>query len=125
VVVVSPADYQQWLAGNLEVPSGAESQEQEPAGQKLLADAGCLACHSVDGSRLIGPTFKGLFGSSVKVVTGGKERTIVADEAYLISSISDPGADVVVGFRNIMPSSKDTLSDQQIGDLVDYIKELK
>ncbi len=122
VVVVSPQDYEQWLAGNLEV-SGEESHEQTP-GEKLVLDAGCLSCHSLDGSRVVGPTFKGLFGSTVQVTTAGKQRSVAADPAYLRASITDPGADVVVGYKDMMPSSKDTLTDQQITQIIEYLKTL-
>ena len=53
----------------------------------VYADLGCQSCHSLDGSKGVGPTFKGLFGSQVELTTG---RTVKADEAYLLESISTP-----------------------------------
>lgn len=57
------------------------------------------------------------------VITGGKERTVVADENYIRNSIKEPAADVVKGYPNIMP--KMPLSDQDVSDLIEYIKSVK
>lgn len=59
-------------------------------GLQLLESKGCLGCHTVDGTKKIGPTFKGLLGNKVNVVTDGKERTITADEDYIKRSILRP-----------------------------------
>jgi len=124
LVVVSPDDYQQWLAGNLEVSGDEGSSHEQTPGEKLVMDAGCLSCHSLDGSRVVGPSFKGLFGSTVQVTTAGKLRSVVADAAYLRTSITDPDAHVVVGYKDMMPSSKAALTDQQITQIIDYLKAL-
>ena len=69
-----------------------------------LERKGCVACHSTDGSKRVGPSFRGLYWSYRKVVTDGSERQIVANEEYVERSIRDPDADVVVGFpRGNMP----------------------
>ena len=93
-------------------------------GERLLQEKGCLGCHSVDGSRIDGPTFKGLYGSSVRVQTGGEVRTVVVDEAYCRTSLFDPGADVVVGYPNAMPSEKGRVSDQEFGEILAYLEQL-
>ena len=74
---------------------------------------------------MVGPTFKGLFGSKVIVSSAGMVHTIVADSAYIRRSIIDPGADVVSGFPNTMPQSKDILSETEIAEIVNYLKGLK
>ena len=74
------------------------------AGKELLEKHGCLGCHSLDGTPKVGPTFKGIWGRTVTVLTGGKERTVTVDEAYLRRSILEPNADVVKGFQPVMPS---------------------
>ncbi|MCO5222006.1 MAG: c-type cytochrome [Thermomicrobiales bacterium] len=90
------------------------------AGKKLSAQ--CTICHSVNGGVGIGPTWKGLFGSDVELANG---TTVKADEAYLTESIKDPAAQVVKGFAaGTMPLYGTVLSDQQIADLVAYIKTL-
>ena len=75
---------------------------------------------------MTGPSFKGAFGHEVTVVTGGKERTIKVDEAYIKKSILEPNADIVKGFNaNLMQSYKGQLSDQEIENIIEFIKSLK
>src|SRR5919109_5520055 len=64
-------------------------------GQKLYASLGCQGCHTTDGTKSTGPTFKGLFGSKVKLTSG----TVTADEAYLIESIENPDKQIVAGYH--------------------------
>jgi cytochrome c oxidase subunit II len=123
VAVVPEADFNQWLK-QMQKKREAEAAK-EPAGLRLFQEKGCKACHTIDGTLLVGPTLKGLFGKKVTVVTEGKERTITADESYLRKSLIEPGADVVKGFPPIMPSQKGVSTDAEINELVKYIKELK
>ena len=75
-----------------------------------------------DGS-LTGPTWQGLFGSTVPLADGS---TVTADEAYITHSIQDPNAQIVQGFPpNIMPNFGQSLNDEQIADLVAYISTLR
>jgi cytochrome c oxidase subunit 2 len=120
VVVMSPEDFEQWY-GTGEKPAGSTPHVQE--GDELIQEKGCLACHSLDGSAKIGPTFKGLFNRKVIVVTAGKERTITVDEEYIMRSIKDPAADMVKGFPPIMPAIP--MTDEEMRALVDHIKTLK
>ena len=90
----------------------------------LLDKYGCTGCHSTDGSAGTGPTWKGLYGSNVVVTTSGKKRTVMADTKYIIRSIKHPDADIVKGFRPIMPPGAG-LSKQQVEAIVDSIKTLK
>jgi cytochrome c oxidase subunit II len=125
VFVVPPADFKKWYAGEeVEIP-GLTAQAETPEGEALLRQNGCIDCHSLNGTRLVGPTFKGLFGSTVQVMTGGKVRSVVADEAYITSSTVDPGADIVVGFNNIMPSFKGKLTDEQLREISTFLKTVK
>jgi cytochrome c oxidase subunit 2 len=93
-------------------------------GRILYKDEGCAGCHTVDGTRLIGPTWKGLYGSDVELADGS---TVVADEKYLKESILQPSAKTVAGFQPglmetvIKPNS---LSEHEVEALVAYIKEL-
>ena len=100
-----------------------EATKGKPRGTRLYQEKGCVACHSIDGTLRVGPTLKGLFGKTVTVMTDGKERSITADEAYLRKSILEPNADVVKGFPPIMPSEK--MTEDEIHELIQYIKELK
>lgn len=84
--------------------------------------AGCFACHTTDGRPSTGPTWRGLFGSEVVLDDG---RTVIADEEYLERSIVDPMAEVVDGFRPVMPSGfGDRLTDEEIQAIIAYIRSL-
>ena len=100
-------------------------KKKDLRGEKLVEEKGCTLCHSLDGSKLVGPTFKGIFGRKVVVMTAGKEREITTDEAYLRRSIYEPNADVVKGYPAIMPSQKGLLGDDDAKAIIDYLKDLK
>jgi cytochrome c oxidase subunit 2 len=121
VIVTTQSDYDTWVQQQAAVNAALVAKGGPDAGKALVAQNGCAGCHSLDGSRLVGPTWRGLFGSQVKLSTGS---SVAADEAYLIESVSDPSAKVVDGFPDhIMP--KFNLSDAQIKDIVSYIETLK
>ena len=86
------------------------------------AAAVCLACHSVDGSQMVGPTWQGLYLQEVTLEDGS---TVIADEAYIRESIVDPMAKIVEGYPPSMPPFGSTLSDEQIADIIEYIKSLQ
>jgi cytochrome c oxidase subunit II len=120
VVVSSQEEFEAWMAGALEKAKEA-SQTPEGRGQALVAANGCGACHSINGAAGIAPTWFGLFGSQVELTNGS---VVTADEAYIHESIKTPQAKIVRGFENqLMPTYGFT--DEQIDDLVTYIKTLK
>lgn len=88
-------------------------------GEQLAASNGCTSCHSVDGSDGVGPTFAGLAGSEVELDDG---TTVTADDEYLRSSIVDPSAQVVDGYRSLMPQR--SLDPAEVDDLVAYLNTL-
>lgn len=88
-------------------------------GADLVGSLGCSTCHSTNGDRKQGPTWKGLAGSEVPLVDGS---TVRADRAYLARSIEDPDAEVVDGFTPIMPDLG--LEQDQVDAIVTYIEEL-
>lgn len=88
-------------------------------GQEAVRDLGCTTCHTVDGGDGVGPTFSGLAGSKVQLEGG---RTVTADDAYLRRSITHPSAQVVAGFRPIMPDRD--LTDAQVGSIVAYLRAI-
>jgi len=91
-------------------------------GEGLAVELGCVACHTTDGTDLVGPTWAGLAGSDRLLDSG---ETVVADDPYLLRSIVDPPTQVVAGFNPIMPTGYgDRLTDEEIGDLIDYINSL-
>jgi len=126
VVVVSQADYDKWVADQTAAAQAealaSAGKPDAKRGQTLYQESGCKACHSLDGAKGVGPTWKGVFGSSVELADG---TSVTADEAYLTESIKLPGAKTVNGFSaNAMPSFA-YLTDGQVADLVEFIKTLK
>ena len=125
LIVVPPDQYAAWQAGKIGVPGGDAGTMKMPPGEALLFERGCTSCHSLGGAAMVGPTFKGLFGSSVEVSTSGQRRTIAADSIYIRESIIHPAADVVTGYPNTMPPARDVLSDEEIGEIIGFFKTLK
>ena len=105
-------------------PAPASAGGAAAQGKALYASKGCQTCHSIDGSKRTGPTWKGLAGSTVKL-TGGK--TAKADDAYLLSSIEDPDKQIVAGYQpGVMSGSipKGSIAAADARKLVAYIKSL-
>ena len=135
VEVMSQQDFETWYKGKASlVEAGAKpskksekEKERKPSINvaELLQTKGCLACHTLDGSAKIGPTFKGVFGKKETVIRGGKEREIVVDEAFIRQTLLEPELDRVKGYPPIMPSQKGLLTDHEIHDIIEYIKTLK
>lgn len=95
-------------------------------GYKTVEKNGCLACHSTDGSKLVGPSFKGLYGSTVAVSSDGVTHKITADSVYVKSSIFEPNKDIVTGYpQGVMKSYKGLISDKEIAFINNYLKTLK
>jgi cytochrome c oxidase subunit 2 len=120
VEALPAAEFAEWLQGKGE----ERAHEAGEHGAELARAKGCLACHSLDGSRGVGPTFKGLYQSNVTVLINGKRQTVVADDAYLTESIRLPNAKIAEGFQPIMPAMAD-LKDAEVKELVEFIKGVK
>ncbi|HEU5359746.1 MAG TPA: cytochrome c oxidase subunit II [Candidatus Deferrimicrobiaceae bacterium] len=122
---LSPGDvttiiaYLKSLSGK-EVREGREEQGEK--GKALAETYGCLGCHSTDGSVVVGPSFRGLFGRQVELEGGGK---VTADEAYLVESINRPREKIVKGFPNIMPEFKGKISEEDLSAIVGYLKTVR
>jgi len=84
-------------------PAAAEPADPIARGQSLASQNGCLGCHSIDGTRKVGPSFKGLTGSERTVTKDGAVTTLQADTGYLIRAIREPGAEVTEGYPAVMP----------------------
>jgi len=115
VVVMDPTEYQNWLSGG--VPEGSLAS----AGAKLFADLACNTCHRPDAQGR-GPVLEGLFGKTVTLQSG---ETATVDEAYVRSSILTPSAQVAAGFQPIMPTFQGLVTEEQLLELVEYIKSLR
>ena len=122
VIVMSPEAYDRWERGGEEEGKAVTGLPPEQLGEKLYKERGCNACHSIDGSTLVGPTWKGLFGHEVSMTDGS---TVTADENYIRQSILEPQAKMVKGFGPVMPAFKGILSDEEVDAIIAYIKTLK
>jgi cytochrome c oxidase subunit 2 len=120
VHVVNQEDFDAWAA-DLQAQAAAAAQTPEGRGKALVAQNGCLGCHTIDGSRGTGPTWFNLYGEQVRLANGS---TVVTDDAYIKESILNPQAKIVAGFESVqMPAFQFT--DEQITDIIAYIKTLK
>lgn len=115
VEAVTPEQFNAWL--------GQGEAAGESPGKAILEKHGCLGCHSLDGSQKVGPTFKGLFGSQVKVTRAGKPEVVTADEKFLRESVVNPGATLVEGYPPIMPPSD--MPAAEVEAVVEYLEHLK
>lgn len=123
VIVLSPEAYDIWENG-AEVGGEGVAGGLPPAelGEKIYKGKGCNACHSIDGSAVIGPTFKGLYGRNTVFEDGS---SVTVDENYIRESILEPQAKVVQGYPPSMPSFKGILSDRDVTAVIAYIKTIK
>jgi cytochrome c oxidase subunit 2 len=126
VHVIPEGDFSAWYFGESDVPvlsqTGAGGLPDPARGERIFKLKGCVACHTADGTKLVGPTWKGLLGSQVTVLTEGREVSLTADQDYVARSIHHPPKEVVKGFAPQMP--KADLSDNDVADLLEYIKSL-
>jgi cytochrome c oxidase subunit 2 len=121
--VVSPEKYDEHIHRAPTVPEDCKAQPNPEAcwGEKLYTKNACLTCHSTDGSKRTGPTWKGMYGAPVEI-NGIGEKTV--DDEYIKESILKPQAKIVKGFENAqMPPY--TLSDPEIQALIAFMKTLK
>ncbi len=117
--VVPEAEYLAWL-------KALPEKSSEPEGLLILKKNACTGCHSIDGSKIVSTSFKGLYGKTEKVVTDGKERTVTVDDDYIKSSVYDPDKDLVVGFqKGIMKTYKGIVTEDEMAKVTDYLKTIK
>lgn len=114
IIVLPPDEYERWLAG------GTPAESMEQAGAKVFQGSGCPTCHVADGTGL-GPSLLGVYGHPVKLTTG---ETIDADDAYVRAHILTPRLRTVFGYKSIMPSFQGQLSEEQLNDLIAYVRSL-
>lgn len=127
VKVLEPAVYNKWMAERTDTTLlAAEAANPAVAGRRLTELNGCVACHSSDGSKLVGPSFKGIYGHEQNVLTDGKLRKVVADDQYIVKSIYEPDADIVEGFsKGQMMSYKGQLTEADIQQIIEYLKSIQ
>jgi cytochrome c oxidase subunit 2 len=114
IIAMEPAEFQSWVGG------GTPSDTPAAAGEKLFQSQGCVACH-VEGARIPAPLLTNVFGKPVTLQSGA---TVIADEAYLRESIVNPQAKIVAGFQPVMPTFQGLVTEEQLLQLIAYIKSL-
>jgi cytochrome c oxidase subunit 2 len=127
IVKVMPKDDFESLIADTSAVVPVVSTETSLADQgfEVLSRNGCIACHSSDGSKLVGPSYKDLWGTMQKVVTGREKRSVLVDKEYIERSIFEPDADLVEGFnKGLMQSYEGTVSDEDVDLIIAYLKTL-
>jgi cytochrome c oxidase subunit 2 len=118
VFVLNQKDFEEFAANGFEDPKNP----MPPAVRgKKKYDALCSSCHSVDGTRIQGPSFKGVWGRSEKLADGS---AITVDENYVRQSILLPQSQIVEGYPPTMPSFS-YLKDKDIEGIIAFLKEQK
>ncbi len=113
VVAMEPEDFQKWLGG-------VTDETPAHAGERLFSDFNCVNCHAT-GARQRCPQLGGLYGTDVQLEGGGHVKF---DEAYVRESIINPNAKIVKGYPPVMPTYRGQISEEQILDLIAYIRSL-
>jgi cytochrome c oxidase subunit 2 len=134
LVVMPAADFDAWMQQQRAGVALAQDSAPIPGeplragsslveeGRRVAAEQGCMKCHSVDGTRHIGPTWTDLYLRDEKLANG---KRVVADEAYLTRSMMDPAAEIVAGFQNVMPTYQGRMTPPEVAAVVEYIKSLR
>jgi cytochrome c oxidase subunit 2 len=118
VIVHEPGLFEVWLR---EASDRLGTLPPAEAGRQLYETKGCAQCHSIDGSALIGPTFKDLYGTENRLKDGS---TVRIEDNYIRESIVDPMAKIVAGYDPVMPTYAGKLKDQEITMLIAFFKSI-
>jgi cytochrome c oxidase subunit II len=119
VRVVPEAEFDKWLAA---IPASTN----EPPGLQILKKNGCLGCHSIDGTKMVSVTFRGMYGKSENVSSNGAEHLVTVNEDYIRTSVYEPDRDIVVGYpKGVMKTYKGLVSDEDLKKITEYLKTLK
>jgi cytochrome c oxidase subunit 2 len=122
VEVMEQAAFDTWYKSDKASPHGKSASKEK--GEELYTTLGCSACHSLDGSTVVGPSFKGRYGKKTKVLTKGKLREVLVDDQYIRDSVRTPAKDVVEGFpEGVMPDFSDQISNEQMDEIIEFIKK--
>ena len=132
VIAMEPSEFDAWIsearARTQAVAQDTPDERLNPItslpeqGRRLAGEYGCFKCHTVDGTRHIGPTWLDLYRKTERLQDG---KAIVADEAYLTESMMDPAAKLVAGYQNVMPTFQGRIPGPEIAAIVEFIKTLR
>lgn len=129
ITVMEPREFSTWLATGGSTSgtggtAGTGAQTMEMAGAALFQEQGCVSCHGV-GAVARCPNLAGIYGKPQQVIDGGSMRAVKADDAYIRESILYPQAKIVVGYQPLMNSYNGVLSEDQILQLIAFIRSIK
>jgi len=125
VKVLAKDKFTAWYADTSAVIKVAEGSVPGSEGLAIMKAQGCNACHSSDGSKIIGPSYLKLFGEQQIVIRDGKEIPVTVDEEYIKKAIFDPNSEIVKGYpKGLMQSYKGSLSENDISKIIEYLKSL-
>ena len=127
VEVDTQEDFDAWLASQptwAQMKAGVTPKAysaQGRLGREVAESTGCFACHSLDGTQVVGPTWQGLWGKNIPLADG---TTALADADYIAESIREPAAKLVEGFAPVMiPYDEDTISEADLQALIVFLQE--
>lgn len=115
VTILEQPKFDEWL----EKGGGGNDLPPAELGQKLYATRSCATCHSLDGTRIQGPSFKGAFGRTETLSDGSQVKV---DENYIRESILNPQAKIVQGYPPTMPTFQGLLKDREIDAIIAFLK---
>lgn len=116
VRVLGDADYRAWLA------DAARGRPLADVGREAAERHACFSCHTSDGQEHLGPSWSRLYGSDVLLSDG---QHVIADAAYLTQSMMDPAAQIVAGYKPVMPTYLGSLDPAETAAIVQYIRTLQ
>lgn len=118
LVSQSPADYDTWMANATDIFAGRTPEE---VGEMLYNRLGCKACHTIDGTPLVGPSFKDVYGNTFETTTG---EMVLVDDAYIKESILYPNNSIVAGYQPVMTPYEGKVNDKEIEAITAWLKTL-
>lgn len=125
VKVLSQKDYSAWYTDTTAVVIPKEGSAPGAEGLSIMVNQGCVACHSSDGTKILGPSYLNLYGEKQVVIRDGKEFTVTVDDEYIKRAIYEPNYEIVKGYnRDLMQSYKGSVNDNNIKKIIEYLKSL-
>jgi cytochrome c oxidase subunit 2 len=118
VIVIDSLEFEKWLA-DLKVSGNTPDHP----GLTVIKANACLTCHSLDVTKIVGPSFKGLYGTKRTVITDQGEKEVEANDEYIKRSVMEPNAEVVKGFnKGLMQPYKNVIKAEDLDKIVDFFK---
>lgn len=125
VKVLSDKDFASWYADTSKVILTSEETGPGAEGFEIMKVNGCNACHSSDGSKIVGPSYLNLYGEQQTIIRDRKEITVTVDDEYIKRAIFEPNIEIVKGYpAGLMQSYSGKISDEDIAKIVEYLKSL-